>query len=292
MTDPGWDPWARREPRHGEPYTHAPATPDWAALADAAAARNRRRKLLGIGGAALAIVGIGAAVAYAIVSADRPAGSSDARPPAAELPAGGEPPGGPTTAAPSFSSVAPPVLPDPQEFIDSAAKDTAPLRVEALFPGRTLTMAGIVYRKGPLDQDRSCAKGVQPAMAGVLDANGCRQLLRATYTRDGAAVTVAVAVFDTRAQAAKVKAAKPAGSSVLPLTGSGVAAFCRATVCRNTANSTGRYAYFTLGGHLDGDPVTKADKDVFRIGDDLAEFAFRQIQRRGEAQASAAVNSP
>jgi hypothetical protein len=36
--------------------------------------------------------------------------------------------------------------------------------------------------------------------------------------------------------------------------------------------------------------VTQKDSKVFTTGDDLAEFTFRQIHRRGEAQASAAAN--
>jgi hypothetical protein len=36
--------------------------------------------------------------------------------------------------------------------------------------------------------------------------------------------------------------------------------------------------------------VTKKDTQVFRTGDDLAEFTFNQIYRRGRAQASAAAN--
>jgi hypothetical protein len=35
--------------------------------------------------------------------------------------------------------------------------------------------------------------------------------------------------------------------------------------------------------------VTEKDTAAFRTGDDLGEFAFRQIRRRGEVQASAAA---
>jgi len=76
---------------------------------------------------------------------------------------------------------------------------------------------------------------------------------------------------------------------VQSLSGSGVPVFCRAAVCRNTINSLGRYAYFTIAGFTNGKDVTTKDTAVFKIGDDLGEFAFRQIHRRGEAQASAAA---
>ncbi|PJN10036.1 hypothetical protein CG723_20175 [Streptomyces sp. CB01635] len=77
------------------------------------------------------------------------------------------------------------------------------------------------------------------------------------------------------------------------LSGSGVPAFCRTTICRSTTNSYGRYAYFTTAGFTSGGrDVTTKDRAVFTTGDDLAEFTFRQITRRGEAQASAAAEAP
>lgn len=69
--------------------------------------------------------------------------------------------------------------------------------------------------------------------------------------------------------------------------------FCRGgAVCRRTANSYGRYAYFTVGGFTSGKNVTKGDKNVFAVGDDLTDFTFRQIRHRGEVQASAAATAP
>ncbi len=67
--------------------------------------------------------------------------------------------------------------------------------------------------------------------------------------------------------------------------------FCQGAVCRSTTNSYGRYAYFTLSGFTGGKDVTEKDTGVFRAGDDLAEFTFRQIRQRGEAQASAAATA-
>ncbi len=114
-------------------------------------------------------------------------------------------------------------------------------------------------------------------------------MMRVTYTRGDVAVTVGVAVFDTEAQAAGAKRQADKKSIIRSLSGGGVKSFCTGAVCRSTTNSYGRYAYFTVAGHTDGKDVTEKATEVFKAGDDLAEFAFRQIRQRGEAQASAAA---
>jgi hypothetical protein len=256
------------------------------ALAEASEARAKRRRLLFIGGGALATVAVAAAVAVAVVSANGSGGHAG-------------PTGGPSTAdipsesaaAPSFApTTAPPPL-NPKDFVSSAKKDTAPLGAEILFPGTRLTMGETVYRKGPTADTRNCASAAQKTLPAVLTGNGCTRLMRVTYTKDDVAVTVGVAVFDTAAQAAEAKSQADKKSIVSPLTGDGVKSFCTGAVCRSTTNAYGRYAYFTLTGFTTGKDVTTKDTQVFRAGDDLAEFAFRQIRRRGEAQASAAAEA-
>jgi hypothetical protein len=116
-------------------------------------------------------------------------------------------------------------------------------------------------------------------------------MMRVTYTQGDVAVTVGVAVFDTEAQAAKAKQQADKKSIIRSLSGGGVKSFCTGAVCRSTTNSYGRYAYFTVAGFTDGKDVTEKTTEVFKAGDDLAEFAFRQIRRRGEAQASAAAEA-
>ncbi|WP_274561389.1 hypothetical protein [Streptomyces spiramyceticus] len=270
-----------------DPYgSHAPDTPDWAALADASAARARRKRWMYIGGGVLATAAVGAIVATAVVSA----GNSNTGPDntASQLPTPENLPaetGGP---GPSFSSQAPPPPPDPKEFISSAKKDKAPLSADTLFPGKKLTMGGRAYAKGATSRTTSCSAATQGALGSVLANNGCDQVIRATYSKGGVAVTVGVAVFDTAAQAEKAKEQASGGLASLP--GAGVPTFCRAgAICRKTANAYGRYAYFTVGGFTNGKNVTEADQDVFKTGDDLAEFTFRQIHQRGKTQASAAA---
>ncbi|MEO3974191.1 hypothetical protein [Streptomyces sp. CAU 1734] len=265
------------------------STPDWAALADASASRTRRRRRLLIGGGVLAIAAIGGLVATAIVSSQdsgRPAQNTSGKLPGPQpLPSDSAEP------APSFSSVAPLPPPDPEDFISSEKKDTAPLSVDTLFPGGKLTMVGREYTKGATARTGDCASAVQGGLGAVLRSNGCDQLFRATYRKDGVAVTVGVAVFGEEREAKR--ALRQSRGNVAPLAGAGVPVFCKGgPACRYVANSYGRYAYFTTTGYTSAKSVTRGDTKAFRAGDDLAEFTFRQIVRRGSVQASAAAADP
>lgn len=280
-----WDPW---KPNSQQPWTTGDdgRTPDWAALAEASETRNRRRRLLFIGGGAFATLAIGAAVAMAVVSAN---GKNEANKPTSSLPGSAGLPS--TSGTPSFAPTSAPPPLDPKEFVASKAKDTAPNGPDLLFPGTQLTMGPAVYKKAAKADSTTCATGAAGTLTNVLKANGCTRIMRVTYTKDGIAVTVGVAVFDTEAQALKVKSQADSKSIVKALTGGNVKAFCNGAICRSTTNSYGRYAYFTITGFTDGKDVTTKDTAVFTAGDDLADFAFQQIRRRGEAQASAAAGS-
>ncbi|MGC9380900.1 hypothetical protein [Streptomyces sp. MH13] len=292
-----WDPWkpqSQQQPWDGpsqqQPWNAGDggASPDWAALAEASEARAKRRRLFVIGGGALATVAIAGAVAVAVVSANGSGQASDG--PSSQLPATSGLPSA-SAAPPSFAPTSAPPPLDPKDFVSSAQKDKAPLGPDLLFPGTQLTMGETVYKKGPTADTRTCGAAAQGTLPKVLDANGCTRLLRVTYTEGDTAVTVGVAVFDTEAQAVKAKKQADTKSIVRSLSGGGVPSFCSGAVCRSTTNSYGRYAYFTVSGFTDGKNVTEKSTQVFRAGDDLAEFTFRQIRRRGEAQASAAAQA-
>ncbi|MDT0489238.1 hypothetical protein ACPEIF_13320 [Streptomyces sp. NPDC012600] len=264
-------------------------TPDWAALAEESAARTRRKRWLMIGGGVLATALVGAAVATAVVSTG--SGGNAPGSSASKLPAPADLPEDTSAPEPSFSPVAPPPPPDPKEYIVSADKDKAPITVDGFFPGEKLAMGDRVHLKGATNRVTDCASGTQGALGAVLTNNGCRQLIRATYRKDGVAVTVGIAVFDTEARAKKT--VDQAAGGIASLAGEGVPTFCRGgTVCRRTTNSYGRYAYFTVGGFTDGTRVTAQDKNVFAVGDDLTNFVFRQIHHRGRVQASQAAAEP
>ncbi|MFG2782613.1 hypothetical protein ACGFY7_32840 [Streptomyces prunicolor] len=279
-----WDPW---KPNSQQPWggNVDDETPDWAALADQAETRNRRKRLLLIGGGALATVAVGTAVAMAVMSANDDT-SASGKP--TNLPASASVPSADAT-SPSFAPTSAPPPLNPEEFISSKAKDTAPLSPATLFPGTQLTVVSTVYKKGPTADTTNCASVASGTLPKVLTANGCTRLMRVTYTKDNFAVTVGVALFDTEAQATKAKGQADNKSAVKSLSGKGVKAFCTGSICRTTTNAYGRYAYFTVAGFTSGTDVTTKDTKVFAIGDDLGKFAFDQIRARGEAQASAAA---
>jgi hypothetical protein len=280
-----WDPW---KPNSQQPWggNVDDETPDWAALADQAETRNRRKRLLLIAGGALATVGVGTAVAMAVVSANDDT-SASGKP--TNLPASASVPGGTSATSPSFAPTSAPPPLDPKEFISSKAKDTAPLSPATLFPGTQLTVASTVYKKGPTADTTNCASVASGTLPKILTANDCTRLMRVTYVKGDIAVTVGVALFDTEAQATKAKVQADTKSAIRSLSGKGVKAFCDGAICRTTTNAYGRYAYFTVAGFSSGTDVTTKDTEVFTIGDDLAKFAFDQIHARGEAQASAAA---
>jgi len=263
-------------------------SPDWAALAEASETRNRRRRWLLIGGGALATVAVGTAVAMAVVSTDGNDQASNK--PASELPTSAAIPSETAGTGPSFAQTSAPPPLDPKDFIGNVKKDTAPLAPDLLFPGTQLTMGETVYKKGAMASTKNCASAAQGTLGPVLTKNDCTRFMRVTYTKDGIAVTVGVAVFDAEGQALKAKNDADDKSVVQSLAGEGVPTFCRSAICRSTTNSYGRYTYFTVAGFTNGKDVTQKDSKVFTTGDDLAEFTFRQIHRRGESQASAAAN--
>ncbi|WP_406133403.1 hypothetical protein [Streptomyces zaomyceticus] len=261
-------------------------TPDWGALADASASRNRRKRWMVIGGGALAALVVGAIVATAVVAT----GEKNDRAKNGGGPTGTVAPTASTTPEPTFSSVAPPPPPNPKDYISDPKKDKAPISAEGLFPGKKLTMNKRPYKKGATSATTDCAAVTQGGLGAVLKKNGCQKVLRATYVKDGVAITVGVAVFPS--EAAALKAKTQAAGGIAPLVGAGVGDFCHATVCLRRSNSVGRYAYFTQAGFANGKKVTKADKPVFQASDDLGTFAFNQIYARGRAQASAAAGAP
>jgi hypothetical protein len=289
----GWqapEDWAPPQPGHAGPRTTGSGTvpggePDWEALADRSEAEaRRRRRLLWGGGGGVAVLAVAGAVAAAVV-----------------LSGGGSPAPGPTTAAsghrtgsaepslppaPSFSPVSPPPPANPLTFLSSAKKDTAPLSAAGLFPGKKLEINGHTYTKTALADTTSCASAATGTLSAELASHHCRRMLRATYTRDGFAVTVGVAVFDDKATAT---ALKDTTRFLAPLPGGGVGVFCHAVACQLTSNTVGRYAYFTITGRADGTTLTAVNPTATSAGSDTSTFAFNQIVQRGRTEATAST---
>ena len=114
-------------------------------------------------------------------------------------------------------------------------------------------------------------------------------MLRATYYGGGIAVTVDVAVFDSKADASSAKAQTGYNDYALPLTGGGLGPFCHATTCQTAVNSVGRYAYFTIAGRTDDTGVSQTDAATSQSASDVAYLTFQRIVARGRQEAATAA---
>jgi hypothetical protein len=247
------------------------------------AARNesagRRRRLYTIGGAVLAAVLVAGIVASAVIITNHhnkqaASGGSTGGQNAASAP---------PQPMPTFADVTPPPAPNPLAILSDPKRDTAPLDPAGLFFGSQLTMAGRQYTRDAVDSADSCSSVAGGGLGGILDSNRCDRVLRATYSRSGIAVTIGVAVFNSKSAASNAKARFT--GYIAPLAGGGVPSFCHATACSTSANSIGRYTYFTIAGYTNGSAVTPSDTQAPQAGTDIADFAFNRIVQRGRDEA-------
>ncbi|HET6633539.1 MAG TPA: hypothetical protein VFH77_00780 [Streptomyces sp.] len=267
----------------GQPWGSGDSSgaPDWAALAeDTERSRARRRMWWMVGGGALATVLVAGIVATAVMTqggSDPSDGPTQALPSAENLPPGSAQP------KPSFKEELPPA--PPRDYLADAERDTAPLSEDTLFPEKKVTVNGRSYAQAATDATDDCASSTQGKLGGLLKKYECDRMFRATYERDGLAVTVGVAVFDGEAQAAKIKQEYEPNVAALP--GKGVPSFCRTVVCRTTVNSLGRYAIVTIAGHTDGTPADDSDKPAKQAALDGSDYAYGRIMQRGREEAAA-----
>ncbi|MET9295157.1 hypothetical protein [Streptomyces sp. NPDC003077] len=275
-TTPTWN----TTPDTGTPDT---GTPDWDALADESATRDKRRRWLYIGGGAVATLAVAGIVATAVVtSGGTPNGKPSTLPPEQALPSQSPQP------QPSFSEVNVPPPPNPRDYISDPKKDTEPITAAALFPTKSMAVGNRTYPRVAVYGIKDCTAGVQGPLVSLLKRNGCTQLLRATYAKDGVAVTVGIAVMPTKDAAAAVRDNKKT-TNLKPLPGGPVQSFCQGTACRMTTNAVGRYAYFTIAGYTNGKAVTTAETQALQFSRDGGSYAFSRILDRGERQAAKAA---
>lgn len=259
--------------------------PDWAALAeDTERARSRRRMWWLVGGGALATVLVAGIVATAVVTqngSDSSDGGTRSLPSPADVPPDSAQP------KPTFKKALPPA--PPQDYLADAEHDTAPLSVDILFAEKSVTVNGHHYARAATDSTTDCSSATQGKLGTLLKKYQCDQMFRATYQRDGLAVTVGVAVFDGTAQAAKIK--DQYQPNVAALAGGGVSSFCTTVVCRTTVNSLGRYAIVTIAGHTNGSPAGDSDTAAKQAALDGSAYAYNRIMQRGKAEAAADAKS-
>ena len=264
------------------------STPDWTALAEQAErARARRRRWLLLGGGGLATAAVAGIVAVAVVNE----GGSDtaSHKPSSSLPSPDDLTTEPAQPEPTFKDEPPPP-PPPQDFLQDARHDTAPLGLRPLYPTKKVTINGRDYRRAEAQATRECADATHADLGDVLTRRHCQGLYRATFHRSGLAVTVGIAVFENSRAAAAVKKEYQPNLSALP--GRGVPDFCRTVTCRTTANSLGRYAFFTIAGRTNGKPSTSKDKAAARVSLDGSDYAYARVLQRGKVASSKAASAP
>ncbi|MFJ9414749.1 hypothetical protein ACIRPT_11345 [Streptomyces sp. NPDC101227] len=256
-------------------------TPNWDALAEESEAASRRKRWMLIGGGALAALAVAGIVTAAVVNSG---GSPDGNPTARPTSSGEvtEP-----DDKPSFPDVSVPPPPNPRDYITDPKKDKAPLTPSTLFPDKTMVVGEHTYPRTNTATTNDCTSASQGPLGSLLSHNGCRKLLRATYSKGGVSVTVGVALFDSPAKATRVLQQLKDGSNIAPLAGGGVpSTFCQATRCRTLTNATGRYAYFTIAGYNNGKATETSETKAQQIGRDGAAYAFTRITQRGKDQAA------
>lgn len=259
------------------------STPDWGALAAESEARTRRKRRLWIGGGALAALAVAGIVTFAVIAggSGSPGGHPTASPTASDQAAAPDD-------QPSFPDVSVPPPPNPRDYISDPKKDRAPLTPATLFGQKSMVVGAHTYPRTKTATTKDCTAAAQGPLVSSLSHNGCKQLLRATYAKGGVAVTVGVAVFDSPDRAAKVMNENKA--NLMPLPGGGVPSdFCQGTKCRMATNATGRYAYFTIAGYLNGKDVTATETKARQIARDGGAYTFSQITQRGKDQAAKAA---
>ncbi|WP_051811884.1 hypothetical protein [Kitasatospora sp. MBT63] len=212
----------------------------------------------------------GSATASASPGASAPASASASRPATAKPSAR---PGGTTPASPS-----PAGPPDPLTVISAAATDTAPLDPAGLFPSATLTIGGRTWTRVATCSATPCWNATTGHLGDPVTAQGCRALLRVTYTSGTGAVTVGVAVFDAKANADAAAAGHQ--GQVQGLVPAGNASYCVTDGCPGTHAAIGRYTVYTVSGTTKpGGNAT--DATATAAGPGFASYAQAQLLARG-----------
>jgi hypothetical protein len=172
-------------------------------------------------------------------------------------------------------------------MLAKGSTDKAPLTVEALFPNATVTVQGRTYSRNAVDFSGACGDVTTNGLGPLLRDQVCRGLYRATYTSGSSVVTIGVAVFDDKVQAAKVDSAFK--GNVQPLVKNQVPKFCSdAGACAVTHNDLGRYLYTTLTGSKDGSAVSGSDQTAKQAGSDISSSLKAVLLARGSEAAKKA----
>ncbi|MGW6915128.1 hypothetical protein ACWGB8_15135 [Kitasatospora sp. NPDC054939] len=265
------------------PLRPQPSEPDWAALADRNEADRKRKGRMRIIGAVVGVAVVGALVAGGLVLLNN--NGSDEAPKAGPTAAG-------TASGTATGSAAPKPAPtpeDPSKPLWEAATDPARQDAATLFASPTVTVDGATWNRTAVSLDAPCWDGNSTVggLGKVLGDQGCRQVLRATYVSGGSAVTVGVAVFDSKQQAET--SMKSHVGHLKGLAAPGSPAYCAAPGCTNTKATLGRYAYLTVEGSAKGG--NGADPVATQAAAGFADYVKGRLLERAKEAGGAAGSS-
>ena len=264
-----------------------PARAQFQAMAERKELLDRRRRRIRWGAAAVALCCAVAVCVALLTSSSTPKQRAAAAPPTPAPATPSSAPGTPSTAPTPSVSDAPPANPSPISpvaLLSSTTTDPAPVTAAGFFPGSTVSIQNRSYTRA-LTAASGCSAAATPPLAAVLAKNGCREVVRATYSTGTTAVTVGIAVFDSAAQADAAFRGATVGN-LAPLPGGGLPPFCRGVVCRLTGNTVGRYVYFTVAGYTTGKPVPASDTSAYAAGNDMEQVVLTNLASRARAEAA------
>ncbi|GLU49322.1 hypothetical protein [Nocardiopsis ansamitocini] len=180
--------------------------------------------------------------------------------------------------------------PDPADFdttlVSDESTDPAPLKPGELFAQENVEISGETYTLVVNDDTDKCETTAQGDFGQVLDDNGCRQVVRATYVNESLtrAVTVGVAALPDTVSAKAVHEgqdpaelqwfaglAGPEGTGAERLEGAGGHA---------SGALWGRYVVFTLTANTDGSTPEEADSALAETGEEFIDLALRPLGER------------
>lgn len=257
--------------------THYPsAQPDWNAMAaQQETARKKRKRILLIAGGVVAVLVVVGGAAFGL-------GAFKSSPSTVPVAAGSSTPAG-TPSAHASAATPSAAAPTTAPAEPTTAPPTKPVALptyaaQNVLSAASLKINGKTYSRTGTATTAPCWKATGGGLGSVLTDQGCVQVLRATYVSGNSAVTVGIAVFHDKADAATASAHYV--GDVAPLYGGKVVPFCVKAACAVSHDQHGRYNYFTVAGPTDG---TAGDHDNTAIaaGHGFAGYALSQLMKLG-----------
>ncbi len=185
--------------------------------------------------------------------------------------------------APGPAPAPAPAAKDPLTLISDVHTDGAPLDPGSLFPAASLAVNGKTWTRIALDSVTPCWKATTGGLGDVISGQpDCQTMLRATYANGDSAVTIGVAVFNTKTQADAAQAAYK--GQIQGLVTADSISFCTSAGCASSHGEIGRYGYYSVSGTLKPGG-TQQDAAATAAGPGLADYARTRLLARGQAAA-------